>query len=168
MNRANQCVPNEKLCVSDLFNFNVQSIVRALEFVQRMAKRGRPRKKQVRRKPARLSTISSDEDDEKKTSEISNLPSPSQQPAAGNEPSGTTADASQDPSEDIDEKNTTKLTKNNSNKKKIILTGARKKDETSGDSDATEVYVLFFFTKDFSSLTENVLSLDLLAFFFFQ
>lgn len=107
-----------------------------------MAKRGRPRKKKVVRKPKRTTILPSDEEVDKKTDDTSNIPSPSQQPNAGNEPSGRTIDTSQDPSDDIDDKTTSKLTKTNSNKKKIILTGARKKDDTSADSDATEVYVL--------------------------
>lgn len=131
----------KKLCFNDLFNLNVQSRVCSLEFVQIMGKRGRPPKKKVPPKPVQRSVILSSEEDEEKTkNETFNVSSSSQRQEPGNELNATNIDTSQDHSEEFDEKPTEKVTRN-SNKKKIILTGARKKDDTSDDSDATEVYV---------------------------
>lgn len=115
----------------------------SLDFVQIMKKRrGRPPKKKVSPKSVQRPSILNSEDDDEIKNETSNLSSPLQQQTTGNELNGTNIDTSQDPSEDFNQNSTSKVTRN-SNKKKIILTGARKKDDTSDDSDATEVYVSF-------------------------
>jgi hypothetical protein len=110
-----------------------------------MGKRGRPPKKK-----SLLETVSKDEEcytilssDEEETL---HLPSPSQRRGVENERNEliiTTPSHCPTPSNDLNEKPTA-LIRNGSNKKKILLNGIHKKDDTSGDSDATEVYVYHF------------------------
>jgi hypothetical protein len=117
-----------------------------------MGKRGRPSKK----KPLSITvpndeqcyTILSSDEEVTNKEEILRLPSPSQRRGTGNEWSGasitTPSSDCQTSSADVNEKPTT-LTRNNNGKKKIVLNGIHKKDDASGDSDATEVYVQHFF-----------------------
>jgi hypothetical protein len=116
-----------------------------------MGKRGRPKKNKIVpntvQKAEQCYTILSSDEESGKKEETLRLPSPSQRRGAGNERSEpiiiTPPDRST-PLVDVNEKTTT-LTRNNSTKKKIILNGIKKKDDTSGDTDATEVYVHSFF-----------------------
>ncbi|CAF3872676.1 unnamed protein product [Adineta steineri] len=111
-----------------------------------MGKRGRPpKRKVVPATPAKeeecYTILSSDEEIGKKD-ETLRLPSPSQRRGAGNERGGTIIITPPDrtsSSKNITEK-TTPVTRKTRHKKKIILNGNNKKDNTSGDSDATEVY----------------------------
>lgn len=113
-----------------------------------MGKRGRPPKKKVlpKEEPPKVEqcyTILSSDEDTKKKDKTLNLPLPSQRRGKGNERNGPSVITPPDRTKPLNNGNgkTTPSTKNNSNKKKIVLNGIKKKDETSGDSDATEVYV---------------------------
>ncbi|CAF3746940.1 unnamed protein product [Rotaria socialis] len=117
-----------------------------------MGKRGRPPKK----KPIDTTTkvdecytiLSSDEETGSKPDTLS-LPSPSQRRGMGNDRNGTIVITPPDrlilSTKNVEKK--TPLTRNNNNnnnnnKKKLILNGKNKKSDTSGDSDATEVYAV--------------------------
>ncbi|CAF1582131.1 unnamed protein product [Adineta ricciae] len=96
-----------------------------------MGKRGRPPKRKVVSDASKVveecyTILSSDEEIEKKDQPL-RLPEPTQRRGVGNERTSTTP-------------LTPSVAKTNGQKKKIILGGKNKKDQTSGDSDATEVY----------------------------
>lgn len=109
-----------------------------------MGKRGRPRKQ----KPAPVTPskaeqcytlLSSDDETSKKDNQVSlRLPPASQRRGAGSERGGLIAITPPDRSPAAEK--TTPVTRANG-QKKIKLNGLRKKEESSGDSDATEVYV---------------------------
>ena len=115
-----------------------------------MGKRGRPPKKKpianTTTKVDECYTILSSDEETSSKPEALTLPSPSQRRGMGNERNGkngiTPTDRSIPSTKNI-EKNTPLIKNNNnhSNKKKLILNGTDKKIDTSGDSDATEVYV---------------------------
>ncbi|CAF3883984.1 unnamed protein product [Rotaria magnacalcarata] len=112
-----------------------------------MGKRGRPPKKKPIDTAAKVdecyTILSSDEETGSKPETLS-LPSPSQRRGMGNERNGTIVITP--PNRSIlstknVEKNAPLTRNNNNNKKKLILNGKNKKSDSSGDSDATEVYV---------------------------
>jgi hypothetical protein len=113
-----------------------------------MGKRGRPPKKKiltdtVSKAEQCYMILSSDDDETGKKDDTLRLPSPGQRRGIGNQRSEIMIISPPDRTTsamDVNEKPTA-LTRNNTNKKKIILNGNIKKDDTSGDSDATEVYV---------------------------
>ena len=115
-----------------------------------MGKRGRPSKK----KPSPITvpkheecyTILSSDEELTKKDETLQLPSPTQRRGVGNEWTGASITP---PTLSVDTNE--KPTKNSTGKKKIVLNGIRKKDDSSGDSDATEMYVLCFHSSEDSS-----------------
>ncbi len=125
-----------------------------LSYLLNMGKRGRPPKKKTVPdtvpEPEQCYMILSSDEETGKKEEILRLPSPSQRRGVGydrSDPIIITPPVRTTPSTDVIEEKTT-LTRDANKKKKIILNGKNKKDDTSGDSDATEVYVQdFFFTK---------------------
>jgi len=126
-----------------------------------MGKRGRPPKRKVVENTIPKAEqcymiLSSDEEagtGNGKKEEILRVPSPSQRRGIGNERNGSIFITPPDrttSSTDVNEKSPILI--RNSNKKKIILNGNNKKADSSGDSDATEVYVYnFLFFKIFLS-----------------
>ncbi|UJR34129.1 hypothetical protein I4U23_021536 [Adineta vaga] len=102
-----------------------------------MGKRGRPPKRKVvtetPKKVEECYMILSSDEETNKTEKSLRLPSPNQRRGAGNE-RGRTISLTP-PDRTVSVKKTTPVTK-----KKIILNGNHKKNQSSGDSDATEVY----------------------------
>jgi len=129
-----------------------------------MGRRGRPPKNKIVSdtvsKPEECYTILSSDEETGKKEETLRLPSPTQRRGPGNERNEgiiiTPPDRTTTPLIDVNGK-VAILTRNNSNKKKIILNGNKKKDDTSGDSDATEVYVhdFYFYRTPFISLIKK-------------
>jgi hypothetical protein len=118
-----------------------------------MGKRGRPRKKPATNVPTKVTqcyTLSSDEETGNKE-KILRLPSPTQRRGVGNERGGSIVLTPPNRTTTLANVNgkKTPLKTNDSVKKKIIINGNHKKDETSGDSDATEVYVERFLYDSF-------------------
>ena len=108
-----------------------------------MGKRGRPPKKKVLPEPVPkeeeeecYTILSSDED-------AVDLPSPAQRRGTRNERNKKTITTPSNRKKSlIDDKEKPTPTRNGTGiKKKIVLNGLKKKDDASGDSDATEVYV---------------------------
>jgi len=120
-----------------------------------MGKRGRPPKRKIvpdtTKKAAQCYTILTSDEEVNNKEESLRLPSPTQRRGAGNARGGTIIitppDRTASLTNNIEKK--TPLARNNGTKKKIILNGLNKKDETSGDSDATEVYVQVFYLRLF-------------------
>jgi hypothetical protein len=127
-----------------------------LSYLVIMGRQGRSSKKVVPdtvSKAEECYTILSSDEEIGKKEDILCLPSPSQRRGPGNERTEPIIITPPDRTThliDVNEEKTTILTRNNNNKKKIILNGKNKKDDTSGDSDATEVYVhCYYFFETF-------------------
>lgn len=112
-----------------------------------MGKRGRPPKKKVVAKtPSKTEQcypIVNDDEEAGKKNDILPLPSRRQRRGTRNNRAETDAISTADPQTSLidTEKESTTAIKVEKNKKKIKLNTSKQKTETSGDSDATEVYV---------------------------
>lgn len=118
-----------------------------------MGKRGRPPKKKSNAKTSSkldecYTILSSDEETGFKNEKL-RLPSPTQRRGSGNERTeinvSTPSDRSKSLTSNTEKTTSTNRKNNDNNKKKIKLSSINKKSDTSADSDATEVYVKFYF-----------------------